>query len=586
MAESRTGAAGDLRPAAEVPAAAEVAAADANAGMLAAAVAAAEESAEVPIGVVALRLRGFSKTFPGVRALTAVEMDVAAGSVHALVGHNGSGKSTLIKCLAGVHAPDPGAQAWLAGEALMLGDPDDAERKGLRFVHQDLGIIPELSAMDNVGFVLGFERGRLGRISWGRQSQRTSDLLAQFGFTLDPRRPLGEASPPERAAVAIVRAVAGWQAGRGVLVLDEPTAALPAHEVDRLFQLIREVSASGTAVILVSHRLDEVMAIADSVTVLRDGAKVWDGPLAATTLQRLVDLIADTDGQQARPQEQPQPRRQEQAQAQPRRPALDPVTQSTPAGPVGEAAVPALEIRDLHGRYLRGINLTVGRGELVGVAGLLGSGREELPYIVAGASTEGVTGTVAIGGVPLGGGPGPSIGRAQALGVALVPADRAAEGIFAGFTTTENVSLAALPALRRRGFVRPARERRFGRAWLSAVHADPGYGPRPISTLSGGSQQKAVLARALSVSPRLLVLSEPTAGVDIGARTVLYDELRRRVAEGLAVLMASSDLEDLLACCDRVIAVRDGAVAGEFTGARMTKAAIAYAMEGAHHEQH
>jgi ribose transport system ATP-binding protein len=553
MAESRTGPAGDIRPAANVAA------------------------AEPPAGAAALRLRGVSKTFPGVRALTAVDMDVAAGSVHALVGHNGSGKSTLIKCLAGVHAPDPGAQAWLAGEALTLGDPDDAERKGLRFVHQDLGIIPELSAMDNVGFVLGFERRALGRISWGRQAKRTSELLAQFGFTLDPRRPLGEASPPERAAVAIVRAVAGWQAGRGVLILDEPTAALPAHEVDRLFQLIREVSASGTAVILVSHRLDEVMAIADSVTVLRDGAKIWDGPLAATTLQRLVDLIADTEGEHPSAQTQP-------GRAPAGRAPADPATPADLAAPAGD--VPALEVRDLYGRYLRGINLTVGRGELVGVAGLLGSGREELPYIVAGANTEGVTGTVAIGGVPLGDGPGPSIGRAQALGVALVPADRAAEAIFAGFTTTENVSLAALPTLRKRGFVGPARERRFGRNWLSAVHADPDYGPRPISTLSGGSQQKAVLARSLSVSPRLLVLSEPTAGVDVGARTVLYDELRRRVAEGLAVLMASSDLEDLLACCDRVIAVRDGVVAGEFTGARMTKAAIAYAMEGAHDEQH
>ena len=501
-------------------------------------------------------------------------MDVAAGSVHALVGHNGSGKSTLIKCLAGVYQPDPGAEAWLAGEPLTLGDPDDAERKGLRFVHQDLGIIPELSAMDNVGFVLGFERNALGRISWRREAQRTSELLAQFGFTLDPRRPLGEASPPERAAVAIVRAIAGWQAGRGVLVLDEPTAALPAHEVDRLFQLVREVSASGTAVILVSHRLDEVMAIANSVTVLRDGAKVWEGPLAATTLQRLVDLIADVDSEHP------------PAQAQPGRAApdtaADPVTPVTPANPVGEA-VAALEVRDLYGRYLRGISFRVGRGELVGVAGLLGSGREELPYIVAGASSEGVTGTVAIGGVPLS---EPSIGRAQALGVALVPADRAAEGIFADFTTTENVSLAALPTLRTRGLVAPARERRFGRTWLKAVHADPVYGPRPISTLSGGNQQKAMLARSLSVSPRLLVLSEPTAGVDVGARAVLYNELRRRAAEGLAVLMASSDLEDLLACCDRVIAVRDGVVAGEFAGARMTKSAIAYAMEGAHHEQH
>ena len=222
------------------------------------------------------------------------------------------------------------------------------------------------------------------------------------------------------------------------------------------------------------------------------------------------------------------------------------------------------------------------RGEVVGIAGLLGSGREELPYVVARARREGVTGTVAIGGEPLA---ELSIERARALGVTLVPADRAAEGIFAEFTTTENVSLAALPTLRRRGSVAPSRERRFGRTWLTAVHADPAYGPRPISTLSGGNQQKAVLARSLSTSPRLLVLSEPTVGVDVGARAVLYTELRRRAAEGLAVLMASSDLEDLLACCDRVIALRDGVIAGEFEGARMTKPAIAYAMEGAHDEQ-
>ncbi len=546
MAESRTGTTGSLRPAAGGPA------------------------TEGPAATRALRLRVVSKTFPGVRALTAVDMDVASGSVHALVGHNGSGKSTLIKCLAGVYTPDPGAQAWLGDEALELGDPEDAERKGLRFVHQDLGIIQELSAMDNVGFVRGFERGAFGGISWRRQAQRTRELLAQFGFMLDPQRPLGEASPPERAAVAIVRAVAGWQAGRGVLVLDEPTAALPAHEVDRLFQLIREVSVTGTAVILVSHRLDEVMAIADSVTVLRDGAKVWEGPLAATSLQRLVDLIADTDGQ-ARAEEA----RAEEARTKAAR------AEEVPAEPVAPAA-PALEVRDLHGRYLRGISLTMRPGEVVGVAGLLGSGREELPYVVAGARREGVTGTVAIGGET----PAElSIERARALGVVLVPADRGAEGIFAEFTTTENVSLAALPALRRRGSVAPSRERRFGRTWLTAVHADPAYGPRPISTLSGGSQQKAVLARSLSTTPRLLVLSEPTAGVDVGARAVLYTELRRRAAEGLAVLMASSDLEDLLACCDRVIALRDGVIAGEFEGTRMTKSAIAYAMEGAHVEQ-
>lgn len=552
MAESRTGAADSLKAAAGVPA-----------------------------GPSALRLRGVSKTFPGVRALTGVDMEVATGSVHALVGHNGSGKSTLIKCLAGVHMPDPGAEAWLGDEPLALGDPDDAERKGLRFVHQDLGIIPELGAVDNVGFVHGFERNALGGISWRRQAQRTSELLAQFGFTLDPYRPLGEASPPERAAVAIVRAVAGWQAGRGVLVLDEPTAALPAHEVDRLFQLIREVSATGTAVILVSHRLDEVMAIADSVTVLRDGAKVWDGPLASTSLKSLVDLIADTDGQHPAERHPAEAEQHPAEQVKAQRAAAGPIP-APEGGPLPVNGT-ALELRDLQGRYLRGVSLTVGYGEVVGVAGLLGSGREELPYVVAGARSEGISGTVTIGGVPLG---EPSVERSRALGVTLVPADRAAEGIFAEFTTTENVSLAGLRTLRKRGFVAPSQERRFGRTWLKAVHADPGYGPRPISTLSGGNQQKAVLARSLSVSPRLLVLSEPTAGVDVGARAVLYDELRRRAAEGLAVLMASSDLEDLLACCDRVIALRDGVVAAEFEGARMTKSAMAYAMEGAHSEQH
>ncbi len=516
---------------------------------------------------VALSLRGLSKTFPGVRALVDVDMDIRAGSVHALVGHNGSGKSTLIKCLAGVQAPDPGGRAWIGGEELALGDPEDAERKGLRFVHQDLGIISELGAADNIGFVLGYERGRLGGISWRRQARRTNELLAQFGFKLDPYRPLAEASPPERAAVAIVRAVANWQAGRGVLILDEPTAALPAHEVDRLFQLIREVSATGTAVVIVSHRLDEVMAIADHVTAMRDGIKIWDGPLTSTSLASLVDLIANTGGTEDTGVPD---RRGEAAQ-----PAGD--TEGTKLR--GDAV---LDARDITSRYLRGMSFTVSEGEVLGIAGLLGSGREELPYIIAGDQTDGVTGTLAINGTVLN---ALSVRQARELGVVLVPADRASEGIIGEFTTTENVSLAGLPTLRKRGFVAPAAEQGFARRWLSAVHADPAFGPRPITTLSGGNQQKAVLARALSVSPRLLVLSEPTAGVDIGARQVLYDELRRRAAEGLAVLMASSDLEDLLACCDRVLVLRDGVITADLEGTRMNKSAIAYAMEGAHDER-
>ncbi len=514
---------------------------------------------------VALEIRGLSKTFPGVRALQDVDLAVAPGSVHALIGHNGCGKSTLIKCLAGVYEPDPGARSWIEGQEFSLGDASSAERSGLRFVHQDLGIVPELGAVDNLGFVNGYQRNALGGISWRRQAQRTTELLRQFGFSFDPMRPLAEASPPQRVAVAIIRAVAGWQAGRGVLVLDEPTAALPAHEVDHLFEVIREVSATGSAVILVSHRLDEVMAIADHVTVLRDGRRVWDGPLASSNLGHLVTLIGGTDedaGGASTPSTRPG--------------SSQPSHRATGSQPV---SVPALRLTSLQGRYLRGVDLAVESGEVVGVAGLLGSGREELPYIVAGGQTNGLAGTVEVNGSRA---ETLSSEQISALGVSFVPADRAGEAIVPGFSTTENVSLGGLPSLRKRGLVGSRAERRFARKWFTSVDGDAKYTDRPILTLSGGNQQKAVLARALSVAPRLLVLSEPTAGVDIGARQVIYEQLRVRARDGLAVLVASSDLEDLIACCDRVVVLRDGLVAGTFEGPELTKAAITYAMEGAH----
>lgn len=508
-----------------------------------------------PVSRAALSVRAASKTFPGVRAVADFDLDVAAGSVHALLGHNGCGKSTLIKTLAGVHAPDPGARAWIDGEELALGDAKDAQAKGLRFVHQELGIIPELGAADNIGLVLGYERGPMRRIDWRKQAKVTLELLARFGFELDPFKPLGEVTPPERAAVAIVRAVAGWQKGRGILILDEPTAALPAHEVDQLFALIREISATGTAVLLVSHRLDEVMAIADHATVMRSGTKIWEGALETTTLAELVDMIANTEGQK-------------QAET-----AFAPRT----AAYLAQAPV-ALEIRNVSARYLRGVSFSLRQGEVLGVAGLLGSGREELPYIVAGEAS-GVTGTFRIGDAEP---DSLSLVQARELGVALVPADRGQEGIFGDFSTCENVSLAALPMLSRGLVVAPPNERSFAQEWLAAVQGDVNAAERPISTLSGGNQQKTILARWLCTSPRVLTLSEPTAGVDIGARNVIYEEIRRRAADGLAVLMASSDVEDLLASCDRVIVLRDGVIAGEFSGAQVTKSAIAYAMEGAH----
>jgi ribose transport system ATP-binding protein len=297
------------------------------------------------------------------------------------------------------------------------------------------------------------------------------------------------------------------------------------------------------------------MSIADHATVMRAGEIVWNGPLADTSMGGLVKLIADTAGEDMHDDGAPIRRRRTD---------------------LVEAPV-ALEVSNVVGRYLRGVSLAVREGEIVGVAGLLGSGREELPYVVTGAETEGVTGTFTIGGVTRS---ELSLLEARELGVALVPADRAQEAIFADFTTSENVSLPGLPSLASSGVLRLSGVRKFSRTWLRSVQADENASERKITTLSGGNQQKAVLARWLSVAPRVLVLSEPTAGVDIGARNVIYEQLRQRAADGLSVLMASSDVEDLLASCDRVIVLRDGVTVAELEGEAMSKPAILGAMEG------
>jgi ribose transport system ATP-binding protein len=501
-----------------------------------------------------LRVRGLSKTFPGVRALDDMSIAVESGTVHALLGHNGCGKSTFVKLLAGYHTPDHGCEAEMDGSPFTLGSAAEAEAMGIRFVHQELGLVLELGAADNIGLALGYEHTG-STISWRRQEQRTVELLDQFDVNIDPLAPLSEATPTARTAVAIVRAVAGWNEGRGLLVLDEPTAALPAKEVEELFRIIRRVRDSGTPVLLISHRLDEVVEIADHATVMRSGQVIWNGAVSEMSVRAFATLIAGAEV--------------EAFEEGPRR-VPPPVPEGTP---------PVLEVRGLRGRYLNGIDLTIQPGEIVGVAGLLGSGREELPYIVAGAHTEGVTGEIILNGERI---EQLDISGARARDVALVPADRGEEGIIGDFAVRENVSLVALPGLRTGTTVMPMRERQFTHDWLEQVGADPTVMDRPITTLSGGNQQKAILARWLSVSPRLLAVSEPTAGIDIGARAGIYQELRSRADEGLAVLMSSSDAEDLIAACDRVIVLRDGEIAAELELSNVRKSAIVAAMEGVH----
>jgi ABC-type sugar transport system ATPase subunit len=353
-----------------------------------------------------LRIEELSKAFPGTRALDAVSLGVAKGEVHALLGANGSGKSTLIKVLAGYHRADPGARAWMDEDELDLVSPGAPRHEGLRFVHQDLGIVLELDAVDNFGLHAGFQTARGGRVRWRDAARRTRHALERFGMDIDLRKPMADAAPVERTVVAIAAAIEDWEADGGLLVLDEPTAALPPTEVAILFDLVAEVRRAGASVLYVSHRLDEIFQIAHRVTVLRTGRLVGtrdvDDLVPRDVIEMMIGSAVDTD-------------------IRPNARAAN-----------GDSAL--LEARGLHGRFLHGVDLTVGPGEIVGVAGLLGSGREEIPYVLAGASeAAGACGTIRHRTAD--GEPGAWADVADAkTRLPLVPADRGRHGVVAEMT--------------------------------------------------------------------------------------------------------------------------------------------------------
>src|SRR4051794_27557027 len=497
-------------------------------------------------GEPALRITGLSKTFPGTRALIDASLDIAPGEVHALIGQNGSGKSTLIKTLAGYHRADPGAQAELGGEPFAIGhDVPDA----LRFVHQDLGLVYELNAMDNLALRGGFIRGAAGRVRWRRQEEETHRLLERFGVDLDIHRPLAQATPVQRTIVAIVGALQGWQGGEGVLVLDEPTALLPHEEVERLFELVREVRRAGTSVLYVSHRLGELFEIADRVTVLRAGRVVTTRSMQDSDGRTLASLMVGED--------------------------VDPDYRA-PSAARPDAPV-VLQLRDVQGHRLRGLDLDVHRGEILGIAGLAGTGMQELPYVIAGCARFPVSGRMRL---PERSDAWVDVGDAGSLGIPIVPADRAREAVVAEFAVRENLTLSVLGRLGTRGKLGLRAEAELAEHWMDELGVVTAGSDALISTLSGGNQQKVVVARCLARDPELLMLSEPTAGVDIGTRVAIYDLIAGLARNGLTVVVSSTDLGDLLAMCTRVVVLRDGRVGAEFGADGLTEHALVSAMEG------
>jgi ribose transport system ATP-binding protein len=386
-----------------------------------------------PPGEDALRVSGLSKTFGATRALQDVSIDIRAGEIHALMGQNGSGKSTLIKALAGYHQPDGDPTAELDGEPFSIGHevPD-----GLRFVHQDLGLVLELSAQDNLALHGGFARGFGRRVLWREQEKVTRQLLTRFGVDIDIHQPLAAATPVERTVVAIAAALQGWHGGGGLLVLDEPTAVLPHDEVERLFAVVQEVRKAGTAILYVSHRMDEIFELADRVTILRGGRLVGTHDIATLDPRALAGLMVGED--------------------------VDPDYRA-PSAAKPDAPV-VLEVRDVAGKWLRGVNLDVHEGEILGLAGLAGAGVLELPYVISGHAPRGdkVTGRLRL---PQESEAWHDVARLKDVNIPLVPADRQREGVIYEFGVNENLSLSILGRLGRRGRLALREEARVVEEW-------------------------------------------------------------------------------------------------------------------------
>ncbi|WP_435239409.1 sugar ABC transporter ATP-binding protein [Streptomyces sp. YPW6] len=483
-----------------------------------------------------LEARSVSKRFPGVVALDDVSFALRAGEVHALVGENGAGKSTLIKVLTGVHRSDEG-EVRVSGEPVRFARPFEAQQAGISTIYQEVNLVPLMSIARNV--FLGREpKNRFGLIDFSRMHRETSALLDGFGVRVDPKRPLHTLGIGTQQMVALARAVS---VRARVVIMDEPTSSLEPREVETLFGVIENLRGQGIAVLYVSHRMDELYRICDRVTVLRDGRHIHTGELAPLDRMRLVSMMLGRDMAEVR---------------------RDGLTGFAAEGH-DTARAPVLTATGLERNHqLHDISVELYAGEVLGLGGLLGSGRSETAKALTGAlPLDG--GEIAVGGKRIG---RPTPAAAIRAGISMLPEDRKAEGIVPGLSVRENIVLAAMPRLSRAGIVSRAKQDRIVGIFMERLRIKASSPEQKVGELSGGNQQKVLLARWLCLEPTVLLLDEPTRGIDVGAKAEvqsLIDELAR---EGLAVLLISSDIEELIEGADRIVVLRGGAVAGELAG--------------------
>jgi ribose transport system ATP-binding protein len=471
-----------------------------------------------------LEVRGLVKEYPGVRALDGVDFDVLEGEVHCLLGPNGAGKSTLIKCVSGVVEPTAG-EVRLGGEPLPAGEPARALAQGVATIYQELDLVEDLTVAQSI-FLAHEPRTKGVFLDLETMRRDSAALLARLGHdSISPRSSVRELRPAAQQIVSIARALS-----RDVrlLIMDEPSAILDEGEIETLFEVVRRLTADGVGVVYITHRLDEIRRIGDRVTVLTDGATAATGIPASTATDELVELMVGRK-----------------------------VEQLYPERPRGNGEV-VLEVRDLRGLpAVRGVSLEVRTGEIVGLGGLVGSGRSELLRLICGVDAPD-GGEVRVTGRRL----EPNRpDRAIAAGLGLAPEDRKSQGLLLDWSLAKNVSLADLGRFTR-GLLNVRAERAAAREQLRALHTIPDDVDRAARELSGGNQQKVVLAKWLSMKPRVMIFDEPTRGVDVGAKKEIYDMLRGLADSGVAILMISSDMEEVIGVSDRIAVMHEGRISG------------------------
>ncbi|MBC7084251.1 MAG: sugar ABC transporter ATP-binding protein [Firmicutes bacterium] len=471
-----------------------------------------------------LEVRQVSKAFPGVYALKKVDFVLKAGEVHALVGENGAGKSTLIKILSGVHRADTGA-VFLEGKPIEFNNPSAARALGIGTIFQDFELANNLTVAENIS--LGRLPRRRGAVDWNAVRARAKEVLGALQVPLDPMAMAGGLGVGEQQIVEIARVMSQEVK---VLIMDEPTSSLTSEEVDRLFEIMRKLTDREVGIIYISHRLEEVFRVSDRISVLRDGQMI--GTYVTREVEPAAIISAMLGG------------RKHAAQHKERQISGDVV----------------LNVENLSGPLLREpISFQLHRGEILGLAGLLGSGRSEILGTLFGMGGP-TTGTVQVEGTDVN---LSSPQQAVAAGMALVPEDRHREGIFPNLSVRENMVIPNLIRLTRGGLISPSREKRFVHENIAAFSVKTAGPETPITNLSGGNQQKVVFAKWCGTRPRILLLDEPTRGVDVGAKAELYAIVNRLVEKGLSVILASSELKELLDVCDRILVVRNGQIITE-----------------------